>query len=152
LIDSFNKQYEFLSNFHMVPVLFMGETWPSVEHAFQAFKSREKPIRDHVRGLSRAADAKKAGRALVCRSDWHLVRRPLMEQLVRAKFLQNEELARKLLATGTEILVEGNHWHDNDWGNCCCEACKGVEGQNMLGIILMAVRQELVTMRVAACR
>ena len=151
MIDRFDKAFTFLSNFYLCPVFFMGQDWPSTEHAFQAFKSREKPIREHIRGLKEARDAKRAGRALVKRSDWELIRRPLMEQLVRAKFFQHPDLAKQLIATGTQQLVEGNHWHDNEWGNCTCVECASIAGQNMLGQILMAVRQELVTMRVVSC-
>jgi ribA/ribD-fused uncharacterized protein len=152
MIDRFDKQYRFLSNFYMVPIQFMGNEWPSVEHALQAFKSREKPIRDHIRGLPEARDAKRAGRACVCRDDWLTIRRPLMEQLVRAKFFQHPDLAVKLLETGVQRLIEGNTWHDNEWGDCCCDMCAHKEGQNMLGIILMAVRQELKTLRLPRCQ
>jgi len=147
MIERFSGEHEFLSNFYAAPVVFMGRAWPSVEHAFQAMKSREMPIQEHIRGLARARDAKRAGRACVCRGDWGVVRRPLMEQLVRAKFLQSEDLAGRLLATGVQKLVEGNTWHDNEWGDCRCDMCANIEGRNMLGVILMAVRQEIRTMR-----
>jgi hypothetical protein len=39
--------------------------------------------------------------------------------------------------------LEGNNWHDNTWGNCLCDKCKGIEGKNLLGNILMQVREEL---------
>jgi ribA/ribD-fused uncharacterized protein len=148
LINDFKKAYGFLSNFAMVPVVFMGETWPSTEHAFQAFKSREKPIRDLIRELPEAKDAKKAGRRCTCRNDWDLIRRPLMEHLVRLKFMQHADLAQKLLDTENQILVEGNYWCDNEWGDCRCDKCKNIDGQNMLGQILTTVRQELKTLRI----
>ena len=62
---------------------------------------------------------------------------PIMEDIVKAKFSQNEELAEKLLATDDEYLIEGNTWGDRFWG-----AVNG-EGRNQLGIILMQVRNEL---------
>lgn len=37
-------------------------------------------------------------------------------------------------------IVEGNYWHDNYWGNCTCDKCKNIEGQNKLGKILMKIR------------
>lgn len=39
-----------------------------------------------------------------------------MEELVRAKFTQNPDLADKLLATGDAHLEEGNTWGDRIWG------------------------------------
>ena len=151
MIDRFDGKYRFLSNFYPSSIVFMGQEWPTVEHAFQAFKRPEKPIRNHIRTLPSPMDAKRAGRACVYRRDWPLLRRYYMEQLVRAKFFQHPDLAKQLIATGTQQLVEGNHWHDNEWGNCTCVECASIAGQNMLGQILMAVRQELVTMRVVSC-
>ena len=60
-----------------------------------------------------------------------------MKDIVRAKFSQNEELAKKLLATNDEYLIEGNTWGDRFWGTV------NGEGRNQLGIILMQVRDEL---------
>ena len=62
-----------------------------------------------------------------------------MEEIVREKFRQNEELAKMLLATGDRILEEGNSWNDTFWG----VSIKTRKGKNNLGIILMKVRDEL---------
>jgi predicted NAD-dependent protein-ADP-ribosyltransferase YbiA (DUF1768 family) len=61
---------------------------------------------------------------------------------LRLKF-QDPKLRAMLLATGNEELIEGNTWHDNTWGDCSCDACKDIEGKNMLGKLLMKVRDEL---------
>ena len=53
------------------------------------------------------------------------------------------ELKEKLLATGDEYLEEGNYWHDNYWGNCHCEKCADITGQNKLGILLMKIREDI---------
>ena len=53
------------------------------------------------------------------------------------------ELRDKLLATGDQYLEEGNSWHDNYWGNCDCPRCKDTMGRNMLGQLLMQVREEI---------
>jgi len=63
--------------------------------------------------------------------------------IVKLKFAQNPDLRKKLLATGTEELVEGNTWHDNYWGDCSCPECKNIKGRNQLGITLMRVRKEM---------
>ena len=52
-------------------------------------------------------------------------------------------LREKLLATDNEELVEGNTWHDNTWGECSCERCKDIKGQNRLGKMLMQIREEI---------
>ena len=61
---------------------------------------------------------------------------------LRKKFA-NPELRDLLLATGDEELVEGNYWHDNEWGNCTCPRCKNIPGKNKLGKLLMQVREEI---------
>ena len=61
----------------------------------------------------------------------------IMEEIVRAKFVQNPELAQKLIATGNAYLEEGNTWGDKVWGTV------NGSGANNLGIILMKVRNEL---------
>ena len=47
------------------------------------------------------------------------------------------ELKQKLLETGNTELVEGNTWGDTFWG------VYNVEGENILGRLLMKVREEL---------
>ena len=64
-----------------------------------------------------------------------------MEEIVRAKFTQNEELKRLLLATGDKRLAEGNTWGDTFWG----VDLRSGRGENHLGIILMRVREELAS-------
>ena len=87
----------------------------------------------------RPVQSKKAGRRVRLRPDWEEVKVGIMEQIVRAKFTQNEVLKWRLIATGEAELVEGNSWHDTCWG----VDTKTGEGQNHLGRILMKVRQEL---------
>ena len=38
-----------------------------------------------------------------------------MEEIVRAKFTQNQDMKQQLLATGNLVLEEGNGWHDTFW-------------------------------------
>ena len=44
---------------------------------------------------------------------------------------------------GIILLIEGNTWHDNYWGDCSCNRCKSKSGENMLGILLMELRDKL---------
>lgn len=63
----------------------------------------------------------------------------VMEEIIRAKFVQNPDLRQKLVDTGDLELMEGNYWHDTFWG----VDCKSGKGKNHLGIILMQIRTEL---------
>jgi ribA/ribD-fused uncharacterized protein len=76
------------------------------------------------------------------RPDWEQVKYSVMQECVEKKFAQ-EPLRSQLLFTGDEYLEEGTWWHDNIWGNCYCEKCANIEGNNYLGKILMATRQKI---------
>ena len=74
------------------------------------------------------------------RPDWESVRLSVMARVVGAKFMQNPNLAVRLVATGMMPLVEGNIWGDTFWG---VDARTG-NGENHLGKILMNVREDLL--------
>ena len=137
-IDSFRGKYYFLSNFFPAEVTYNGLTYQNNEAAFQAQKTYSKEERIEFTTLE-PRDAKRRGRRVRLRSDWEQVKDRIMEEIVRAKFSQNEELKEQLLATGDAQLVEGNRWNDRYWG---VDIRSGV-GENHLGKILMKVRSEL---------
>lgn len=97
-------------------------------------------------------EAKRAGQAnagfVTLRPDWDAqkgkVKILVMRQLVRAKFMEHDECREWLLGTEIKLIVEGNVWHDNFWGNCRCGAPRcDKTGKNHLGQILMDIRHEL---------
>lgn len=142
MVSSFDKEYSFLSNFYPTLVDFEGLVYPSSEAAYQAAKTLDHQLRQPFTVLS-PGQAKRFGRTIELRPDWEEVKEKVMLGIVRSKFNSNPEIAEQLIATGSEFLVEGNHWHDNTWGDCSCEKCKDIPGQNKLGKILMQVRAEL---------
>ena len=60
-----------------------------------------------------------------------------MKEILLAKAQQHTYVRRKLLSTGTRELIE-NSWRDNFWG-----WGPDREGQNMLGVLWMEVREQL---------
>ena len=78
-------------------------------------------------------------RKVLLRRDWEDMKDGIMEEVIRAKFTQNPELAKKLVATGDVLLMESNNWHDTYWG----VDSRTLEGENHLGVILMKIRTEL---------
>jgi hypothetical protein len=88
------------------------------------------------------SEAKRAGRRVKLRSDWEEVKDNIMYELVLAKFSKYEDIRKVLLSTGDDEIVEVTTWHDLYWGVCGCPNCQG-GGKNMLGKILMRVRDEL---------
>ena len=136
VIREFIDAYAFLSNFYHSPVKYRNLIYLNAEAAFQAQKeSCEKDKEQYTR--MNPAQAKLVGRNCNLREDWEEIKEQTMYEIVKAKFTQNEALARLLLATGDAYLEEGNWWHDTTWG-----VCNGV-GQNKLGKIRMRVREEL---------
>ena len=134
VINSFRKQYYFLSNFYMAPVTYNGCTFKNNEAAFQAQKC---PNEMKAFCNMDPSEAKRYGRRVTLRKDWENVKFTIMYDIVYAKFTQNQDLKVKLLATGNAHLEEGNTWGDKTWGTV-----NGV-GQNCLGKILMDVREYL---------
>jgi len=140
-IIKFEKRFAFLSNFYYQDIEFDGHVYLSAEHLFQAIKSEDIDVRAEIRGLATPRQAKKMGRAITLRKDWEEIKDVVMYIVVDEKFKQNERLHTMLAnKTAGYDLVEGNWWHDNYWGDCSCDKCKDVLGQNKLGKILMKVR------------
>lgn len=157
MIDSFLNYYYFLSNFYpwkfSYPThsskggVWLNDNWhakeyKSLEHAYQSYKTENLDEQEYIRNLDTPTKTKRYGRIVRVRDDWESIKYELMLDLVRAKF-EDVELAKQLIDTDNETLVEGNYWHDNVWGNCTCVKCVDVEGKNWLGKILMQVRSEL---------
>jgi hypothetical protein len=144
MINSFKKQYEFLSNFYQALLIFERIMYPTVEHAFQASKSFDDKYRRMISLIpgNKSGTTKMRGQNVKLRSDWEKVKIDIMKKLLYKKFMY-PHLSNLLLQTGTEHLEEGNYHHDNFWGNCRCKKCKDIPGQNNLGKLLMDVRKEL---------
>lgn len=145
MISSFTGEHRFLSNFYWCRIMIDGIPYPTVEHAFQAQKTLDKPLRLHIAKLSTPGEAKKVGRGVVLRPGWDGMRDTVMARLIAHKFPRQTLLAAQFLDTEDEELVEGNHWHDNYWGNCYCgrASCVMTPGENKLGKLLMARRAQL---------
>ena len=125
------------------------EEYASVEHAFQASKFLDPEIRAKFRmaGLG-PGQAKNYATYLktkgLVRPDWKEVSVEMMRGLLVQKFTY-AILRRKLLASFTAELVEGNWWHDNFWGNCLCDECEDIPGENWLGRLLMEIRNGFIS-------
>ncbi len=135
--------HRFLSNFWLAPVAMHGETYPSVEHAYQAAKATSAADRRAIRLARTPSAAKRLGRGIAIRPDWEAVKVHVMLVLVlvRRKFCA-PGLAGQLLATGSAPLFEDTtRWNDRVWG--VVRRGSGYAGGNRLGRILEYVRAEL---------
>lgn len=144
MITIFDHRYKFLSNFYPSKIFYEGIWYPTVEHAYQAAKSTNQKYREMISEIpvNKAGKAKRKGRFAVLRPEWDdIFKTEIMEELLRLKF-DLKSLKRKLLATGSQQLVEGNYWHDNYWGKCFCDKCEDSYGYNVLGKLLTKLREE----------
>jgi ribA/ribD-fused uncharacterized protein len=128
------------SNFAAYPIRLAGDTWPTTEHYFQAQKFPDDP--EHQAAIRKTASPMIAARMgrdrkKKLRRDWESVKVSVMADALRAKFTQHPELREILLATGDAKLVE-HTTNDDYWG----DGGDG-SGRNMLGTLLMRVREEL---------
>ena len=134
--------YEFTNFQDGYPLNIDGKIWPTSEHYFQAQKFVGNPtLQEQIRTARSPRDAFTLARAnsASVRKDWDNARFDAMIKALRAKFTQHPVLQRMLLSTGTKTLVENAGANDKFWG-----AGDG-SGNNLLGQMLMHVREELST-------
>ncbi len=162
IIDRFRGEYDCFSNFHLgAPFKLWGIEFATSEHAYQWAKShdaadKKKILYKTVQYIGTAGDvlefdspstpghARSEGKLVTKRPDWLDVRYPIMVEVVEAKFSQNWGILQILLGTEDAILIEGNTWHDNTWGECNnCPRCEGQVKLNLLGKALMQTRTKL---------
>ena len=128
--------FEF-TNFAPFRIELDAKVWPTSEHYFQAQKHAGSPLEEEIRRASGPREALKLGRSRPARSDWAKVKDIVMYRAVRAKFTQHPDLRALLQSTDDAELVEhtakDDYWGDGGNGS----------GRNMLGCILMLVREEL---------
>lgn len=146
--------FGFLSHFHPSPIVLDGETWPTVEHYYQAQKSTDPDYRAAIREAIHPGRAKslaaqpKAPRRIsrhswfkahdrLPRADWHDVKLDIMRRADRAKFEQNADLRALLLQTGDAELVEDSPT-EPFWG-----IGPDGTGPNWAGRVVMEVRESL---------
>lgn len=115
--------------------------WPDGETFFQAFKAERFEEVVAIATSFSPGQAKSLGRRCKMRPDWSAVRVEVMRQALAHKFAPGTELADRLLATETKVLIEGTMWHDRIWG-----VYQG-EGLNLLGVLLMEQRGYLKAKR-----
>lgn len=136
MIDSFEGEYAFLSNFHPAVVIYEDIQFPSVEHAYQAAKTNDLTERLRICQLPTAGQAKRMGGKVKLHPDWSKRKIGVMNDLLEQKF-KHPELRAKLMATDGHDLVEGNYWGDIFWG------IYNGKGKNHLGRLLMSIRSSI---------
>jgi hypothetical protein len=135
------EPYGCFSNFSRHGFELDGTWWTTSEHYFQAqkFIATDPVWAEKIRQAKAPKDAANMGRDRKhpLRADWELVKDDVMRKAVLRKFETHAGIRDLLLATGDALLVE-NAPNDYYWG-----CGKDGSGKNMLGQILVEVRQQL---------
>lgn len=141
------KPYGAFSNLYRREIIFEGQAFATPEHAYQAGKARKPEVRAWLMAAPSPALLAMAAHGLYywdVTPGWSKIKFDRMRSVLREKFTQHPDLCELLVSTGDARLVE-SATVDNSvnrlWGEV-----NGV-GKNMLGLMLMEVRDEL-----AACR
>jgi N-glycosidase YbiA len=133
-------EYGAFSNFALYPIWLDGRMWPTSEHYFQAQKFKLRERQEAIRLTNSPLEAARMGRdrSWTLRTDWDEVKDEVMREAVWAKFAQNSGPRELLLSTGRAKIVERTE-NDRYWGD-------GGDGggRNMLGLILMEVRDRIL--------
>ncbi len=132
-----NEPYAEFSNFANYPISLDGHVWRTVEHYYQAMKTLSESERAIIRHTNTPGEAKKLGQHVLLREDWEEVKYEVMKTAVRAKFSQHEDIQQVLFNTGFREIAEDSP-NDYIWG-----LGKDGTGQNLLGKVLVEIREEL---------
>lgn len=137
------KPYGAFSNLFRRDIVFEGEVFATSEHAYQAGKARKPAVRKWLMEAPSPSLLAMAAHGLYywdVAPGWSTTKFDRMRAVLRAKFIQHDDLRDLLLSTGKARLVE-TATVDNEvnrlWGEV-----NGV-GRNMLGVLLMELRAEL---------
>jgi N-glycosidase YbiA len=117
------------------PLIEDGISYRTVEHYYVAHKTNDLSIRKLI-SFMKAGEAKKFGRSVVLAPDFEKNKLAIMERALRWKFAPGTSWYNKLMATGSEEIVERNNWGDCFWG----WDVNKKRGENHLGKILMKIR------------
>ena len=137
------KPFGAFSNLLRRPIIFEGRTYPTAEHAYQAGKPSKPEVREWILSAPTPALAAMAAHGLYVWDvvpNWSQIKFDRMRAVLRAKFDQHDDLKELLLSTGEARLVEAgtvNNAVNRLWGEV-----EG-KGQNMRGVMLMELRDEL---------
>ncbi|MCL2556377.1 MAG: NADAR family protein [Firmicutes bacterium] len=140
-IGFYNREFFCLDNFSSFAIMYKGELYPTVEHAYQAgkFAAHYPAIAIEIRGAISAYESKKIAERNLDKKDpdFDNFKVSLMEELLRLKLEQHPYVKTKLLETENYPICEDSP-KDTFWG-----IGKDKNGRNELGKLWVKLREEL---------
>jgi ribA/ribD-fused uncharacterized protein len=134
-INSFTKEYQFLSNTYNSPIEIDGISYTNAESAFWAQRVKDSRARNKFSRLSGNKARAKAIQAEPV-EDWDENINHYMEKVLKAKF-SDPKMMKLLNSTKGCKLINTNTYRDDYWG-----VYMG-KGKNVLGRLLMKIRDEV---------
>lgn len=137
------KPYGAFSNLSKWEVEFEGVMYRTAEHAYQAGKARKEAVREWILAAPSPSLVAMAAHGLYYWDivpGWSKRKFERMKAILVQKYTQHESLKTLLLSTGDKRLVESatvDNEVNRTWGEV------NGKGKNMLGILLMEVREEM---------
>lgn len=137
----FTSAFYPLDNFSAHSVYIWDIIFPTAEHAFQwkKFSSSNPEVADGILKANSPEAVKKISSANKSKipTKWHDERVVIMEQILKTKASQHEDVREALKRTGNKTIIE-NSPMDDFWGI----GPKG-KGENVVGKIWMKIRDSL---------
>ena len=133
-INSFTKEYQFLSNTYNSPIEIDGISYTNAESAFWAQRVKDSRARNKFSRLSGNKARAKAIQAEPV-EDWDENINHYMEKVLKAKF-SDPKMMKLLNSTKGCKLINTNTYRDDYWG-----VYMG-KGKNVLGKLLMKIRDQ----------
>lgn len=141
----------YLSNWYIAPFVVDGVRYNCVEQYMMAEKARtfdDKRTEKAIMDTPWPKSQKELGRQVTGYNEvvWAEKRAGVVLKATMAKFLQHEDLKKKLLATGKAVIAEASPY-DTLWGIGLAEADpkakdpKQWRGKNLLGAVIMMARE-----------
>lgn len=153
------EEYGCFSNWYSASFEYAGKVYNSVEQYMMYQKVilfREFELADKIMASDDPSEIKEIGRSKMRHFDselWDKISYTIVKRGIRAKFLQNKDICKVLIDTGNKLLAEASS-KDLKWGigisindNSCYDT-KFWHGKNLLGEILMEVRDELLILSI----
>ena len=137
----FSPAFDALNNFSAYTVRIWGRLFPTAEHAYQwkKFEATAPEVAEAVFAAGSPNEAQGTARMHKEKlpEDWHGKKVAIMEEIMRAKAEQHEDVREVLRRSGARRIVE-NSPVDSFWG-----AGPDGKGKNMVGEVWMKVRKEI---------
>ena len=142
-VGFYPREFYCLDNFSSFGIIFEGNRYPTVEHAYQSlrFAGVAPEIEQSIRNALSAHEAQKLAYANrdKQRPDFDSIKIALMEKLLSAKLEQNPYVRKKLLQIPRSCEICEDSPYDSFWG-----IGKDRTGRNELGHLWMKLRKELL--------